>query len=40
MIEHLRKDAGDVSDPEAHALFETAAEVLTGLQMETRKRTR
>ncbi len=32
LIDHLRGDIGEVSDPRAQALFETAAEVLTGLQ--------
>ena len=31
MIEHLRKDVGRVTEPKAQALFETSAEVLTGL---------
>ena len=31
LIEHLREDVGKVSEPKAQALFETSAEVLTGL---------
>lgn len=31
MVDHLRKDIGKVEDPKAKALFETSAEVLTGL---------
>ena len=31
LIEHLREDVGKVTDPKAQALFETSAEVLTGL---------
>ena len=31
LIEHLRKDVGQVTEPKAQALFETSAEVLTGL---------
>jgi hypothetical protein len=31
LIAHLREDVGQVSDPRAEALFETAAEVLGGL---------
>ena len=31
LIEHLRGDAGKVTEPKAQALFETSAEVLTGL---------
>jgi hypothetical protein len=31
LIEHLREDAKKVEDPKAQALFETAAEVITGL---------
>jgi len=30
-IEHLRQDVGKVTEPKAQALFETSAEVLTGL---------
>ena len=30
-IEHLREDVGKVTEPKAQALFETSAEVLTGL---------
>lgn len=29
---HAREDAGKVQDPKAQALFETTAEVLTGLK--------
>ncbi len=32
LIEHAREDAERVSDPKAQVLFETTAEVLTGLQ--------
>ncbi len=32
LVEHLRQDVGKIGDPRAEALFETAAEVLTGLQ--------
>jgi len=31
LIEYLRADAGKVNDPKAQALFETSAEVITGL---------
>ena len=31
LIEHLRGDVGNVTEPKAQALFETSAEVLTGL---------
>ena len=31
LIKHLRDDVKKVEDPKAQALFETAAEVLTGL---------
>lgn len=31
LIEHLRQDVGQVTEPKAQALFETSAEVLTGL---------
>lgn len=31
LIDHLRRDIGKVKDPQAKALFETSAEVLTGL---------
>jgi hypothetical protein len=31
LIDHLRKDVGKVTEPKAEALFETSAEVLTGL---------
>ena len=30
-IQHLREDVGKVTEPKAQALFETSAEVLTGL---------
>ncbi|HZV37522.1 MAG TPA: hypothetical protein VFF96_02115 [Pseudoxanthomonas sp.] len=32
LTDHLREDVGKVSDPKAQALFETSAEVLTGLK--------
>lgn len=32
LIAHLREDVGRMSEPKAQALFETSAEVLTGLQ--------
>jgi len=32
LVEHLRGDVTEVSDPRAQALFETAAEVLAGLR--------
>src|SRR3954454_4428285 len=32
LIEHLREDVKKVEDPKAQALFETAAEVITGLE--------
>lgn len=32
LISHLREDVSKVNDPKAKALFETAAEVLTGLK--------
>lgn len=32
LIEHLRGDVTEVTDPRAQALFETAAEVLGGLR--------
>jgi hypothetical protein len=32
IITHLRADEGKVQDPKAQALFETTAEVLTGLE--------
>lgn len=32
LIDHLRKDIKRVDDPKAMALFETTAEVLTGLK--------
>ena len=31
LIDHLRQDIGRVTEPKAQALFETSAEVLTGL---------
>ena len=31
LIDHLRDDVGKVTEPKARALFETSAEVLTGL---------
>ena len=31
LVEHLRADVGKVTEPKAQALFETSAEVLTGL---------
>ena len=31
LISHLREDVGKVTEPKAQALFETSAEVLTGL---------
>ena len=31
LIDHLRQDVGKVTEPKAQALFETSAEVLTGL---------
>ena len=31
LIAHLRDDVGKVAEPKAQALFETSAEVLTGL---------
>ncbi len=31
LIIHLRKDIGKITEPKAQALFETSAEVLTGL---------
>ena len=31
LIEHLREEVGKITEPQAHALFETSAEVLTGL---------
>jgi hypothetical protein len=33
LIQHLREDVDKVEDPKAQALFETAAEVMTGLEM-------
>jgi hypothetical protein len=32
LISHLRRDIGRFTEPKAQALFETAAEVLTGLR--------
>ena len=32
LIDHLRKDIAKLQDPSAKALFETSAEVLTGLE--------
>jgi hypothetical protein len=32
IIEHARQDVGKVNDPKAQALFETTAEVLSGLE--------
>lgn len=32
LADHLREDVGKVEDPQAKALFETAAEVLLGLR--------
>jgi len=32
LIDHLRADVSKVNDPQAKALFETSAEVITGLQ--------
>ena len=32
VIDHLREDVGKINEPKAQALFETAAEVLTGLR--------
>ena len=31
LVDHLREDIGKVQDPKAQTLFETSAEVLTGL---------
>ena len=31
LVEHLREDVGKVTEPKAQALFETSAEVITGL---------
>jgi hypothetical protein len=31
LINHLREDVGKITEPKAQALFETSAEVLTGL---------
>jgi hypothetical protein len=33
MIQHLREDVEKVEEPRAQALFETAAEVMSGLDM-------
>ena len=32
LIDHLREDINKMNDPSAKALFETSAEVLTGLE--------
>jgi hypothetical protein len=32
LIDHLRRDVEKVDDPSAKALFETSAEVITGLE--------
>lgn len=32
LVEHLHEDIGKVDEPRAQALFETSAEVLTGLK--------
>ena len=32
LVAHLREDIGKVQEPKAQALFETSAEVLTGLR--------
>lgn len=32
LVDHLRKDIGQVDEPQAKALFETSAEVLLGLK--------
>lgn len=32
VIEHARRDVDEVRDPKAQALFETTAEVLTGIR--------
>jgi hypothetical protein len=32
VIEHLREDVSKIAEPKAQALFETGAEVLTGLR--------
>ena len=32
LIEHLRGDVNKIDEPKAQALFETAAEVITGLE--------
>jgi hypothetical protein len=32
LIDHAREDSSKVSDPKAQALFETTAEVLTGVR--------
>jgi hypothetical protein len=31
LIEHLRSDVNEIAEPKAQALFETAAEVISGL---------
>ena len=33
LIEHLRGDVNKIDEPKAQALFETAAEVISGLDM-------
>lgn len=33
LIAHLREDVGKIDEPKAQVLFETSAEVLTGLRM-------
>jgi hypothetical protein len=33
LIEHLRSDVNKIDEPKAQALFETAAEVISGLDM-------
>jgi hypothetical protein len=37
LIAHLREDVGKVTEPKAQALFETSAEVLTGLGESLRR---
>jgi len=32
LIDHLRDDIGKIDDPKAQALFETAAEVISGFR--------
>ncbi|WP_049620904.1 hypothetical protein [Frateuria defendens] len=36
LVTHLREDIGQVDEPKAQALFETAAEVLIGLRQAFR----